>query len=348
MSRGIEILCAGNSSRRGSVPALRISDQLRMRGLQPATRGSRACAPRRAAGRPRSRASSTRCSSVRSFGEQRGGGARRRRDGRRDVRGRRRGRVVLAEALRVALLLLPRPARRAAATSSRVDEALRASRGPPARSANGCRRSVRCLSSPGVCGPRSMSTHSTASSSGARVSASSSRWRYFGARAAAGQPGEATAAQARHRVADRRRRRSATTGSRAVDWLHAIAQRVERERIGVRRRALLLDQAAQHADLGGREVHGSEGYFSGGSASSLSPVFDAARRTPAGCAASRESWWPARRDVLAGLLEDALEDVGVVRGGVGRLLARAAAAGRRGGCSRRRRCGRSRRCAPRP
>ena len=51
-----------------------------------------------------------------------------------------------------------------------------------ARSANGCRRSQRAFSSPGVWAPRSMSTESTASSSGARVSVSSSRWRYFDVR----------------------------------------------------------------------------------------------------------------------------------------------------------------------
>ena len=45
-----------------------------------------------------------------------------------------------------------------------------------------------------------------------------------------------------------------TTGSRFVDWLQASAQRVEGQRIGVRRRALLLEQAAEDAQLGGAEV----------------------------------------------------------------------------------------------
>src|SRR5436189_206690 len=48
-------------------------------------------------------------------------------------------------------------------------------------------RSVRCFSSPGVCGPRSISTASTTSSASERPSASSSRCRYLSARLLAPQ-----------------------------------------------------------------------------------------------------------------------------------------------------------------
>ena len=51
-----------------------------------------------------------------------------------------------------------------------------------AESGKRCRRSVRWSSSPGVCGPRSIITASTACSSGPIWSASSSRWRNLAAR----------------------------------------------------------------------------------------------------------------------------------------------------------------------
>ena len=114
------------------------------------------------------------------------------------------------------------PAGAAGAPPARDRSGARAWRCTDERSPSGCRRSVRCLSSPGVCAPRSMSTHSTASSSSGSPSASSSRWRYLGARL----PGPLA------RRAQRRRERRcsasrtiassySTTGSRLVAWLHA-------------------------------------------------------------------------------------------------------------------------------
>jgi hypothetical protein len=77
-------------------------------------------------------------------------------------------------------------------------------------------------SSAAVCGPRSISTASSASSAGTSPSASSKSWRNFAARL----PGPLAS-----RVQPRRPSRSSawrivgssysTTGSRFVDWLHA-------------------------------------------------------------------------------------------------------------------------------
>ena len=140
------------------------------------------------------------------------------------------------------------------ARPARARSAARASRARSSRSANACIRSVRCLSSPGVCGPRSISTHMIACSPASIGSASASRCRYFAraAAGAAGQAGEAAALQTVQRVAD----------DRVVVVDHRVAvgglvarqpQRVERQRIGVGGRALLLQQAAEHPDLAGAQ-----------------------------------------------------------------------------------------------
>ena len=117
-------------------------------------------------------------------------------------------------------------------------------------------RSVRCLSSPGVCGPRSISTHIT------RLLVPAHRQR-LGEQVAvlrraaappAGQAGIPAALQAVQRVAQHR---VVVVDDRiAVGRLVARqAQRVERQRVDVGGRALLFQQAAQHAGLRGGEVH---------------------------------------------------------------------------------------------
>ena len=67
-----------------------------------------------------------------------------------------------AEQLGVALLLLARTAPERAREVA-LDQPLRACRAPRRGRRTACIRSPRCLSSPGVCGPRSISTHITAS-----------------------------------------------------------------------------------------------------------------------------------------------------------------------------------------
>ena len=104
----------------------------------------------------------------------------RRQDRRLDLRLRRPS-PRLAEQLLVALLLLARPAL-VAGDAAALDQAAPASPATAARSAKPCRRSLRCFSSPGVCGPRSISTASSESSASSSPSASGSRWRYLRAR----------------------------------------------------------------------------------------------------------------------------------------------------------------------
>ena len=92
-------------------------------------------------------------------------------------------------------------------------------------SAKGWSRSVRDRSSPGVWGPRSMSTQSTAASGPSRPSASSSTWRYLSARLE-------RLWSMRTRLMPRRLSRafstvlssSCTTGWRFVLWLHASSR----------------------------------------------------------------------------------------------------------------------------
>ena len=125
-----------------------------------------------------------------------------------------------------------------------------------ARSAKGCMRSVRCFSSPSVCGPRSISTQSSARSSGARPErlveqvAVLVRSGCRGSSRGAPKPRWPSAlrrlAHGRLVVVDDRI---------AVRRLVARQpQRVERQRIGVRSRLLLLEQAAEHPDLRRIEV----------------------------------------------------------------------------------------------
>ena len=154
---------------------------------------------------------------------------------------------VLGEPVAEALLLLARPARELGHEPA-VDHA-RQHFLELVQAQNGCMRSVRCLSSPGVCSPRSIRTASTAWSASVDLAAprraGAGTWRCgsCGPR----QP-RVAAPELVQRVAD----------DLLVVRHHRVAvgalvagqpQRVEAQRIGVRRRALLFDQAAEHAAL---------------------------------------------------------------------------------------------------
>ena len=149
------------------------------------------------------------------------------------------------------------PGGAAGARRDRGRSAARARRCTAARSPSGCRRSVRCFSSPGVCGPRSISTPAPPARPRAGPSASSSRWRYFAARLPAPLARRVQRRRERRCSASRIDRLVVVDDRVAVGRLVARqAQRVEAQRVGVRRRALLLEQAAEDADLGRAEVHG--------------------------------------------------------------------------------------------
>ena len=146
------------------------------------------------------------------------------------------------------------PAGAPGARRARGRSAPRAPARTAARSAKGYMRSERCLSSPGVWGPRSISVHRIASSGRPSGSASASRCRYLAAR----EP----APLARRTYP---RRSSLCRASRIVALVvldHGVAvgalvarqpQGVQRQRIGVRGGLLLLQQAAEHPDLLRRE-----------------------------------------------------------------------------------------------
>ena len=175
--------------------------------------------------------------------------------------------------------------------------AARASRPAPPCRRTRCSRSVRVFSSPGVCAPRSMSTSSTAISASSRPSAPSSVWRYFIERRL-------------DQLASVAHLRCTSRSMRAADRVlvvvhHRVAvgglvagqpQRVERERIDVGRGPLLLDQAADHADLDGIRFHLRLRGFTQVAAST--------RLHPAHARASRRSWsrpsWGAFRSASAG------------------------------------------------
>ena len=176
-----------------------------------------------------------------------------------------------AEQLLVALLLLPGPARQAR------DE-LRARPGASSASwtsssaAKRCSRSLRCFSSPGVCGPRSMSTASSEISADVEPSASSSRCRYFAARlpgplARRVQPRRAEPVE---RLADRR---LVVVDDRvAVRRLVAgEPQRVQRERVASGVVRCFSIRQPSDADLDGIGVHvctpSAHGWLSGKAAS---------------------------------------------------------------------------------
>ena len=168
-----------------------------------------------------------RISSERSLGGLRGAARRPRRPARPPVRRprgeRRRSPPAAVDDERLpARFLLPGPALRVAARSrARSSRCNVCSMSSSER--NECQRSVRCFSSPGVCGPRSSSTPSIANSRHRSRSVSSTTCRCF---------------TTRWPVARTRRDRSfsrsdssvrstvaslyCTTGSRLVDWLHAL------------------------------------------------------------------------------------------------------------------------------
>ena len=164
----------------------------------------------------------------------------------------RRGRfgdAPVTQELGVALLLLARPpadpghqlARRQAARAS-----------PSARRGSRTRwsRSVRARSSPGVCGPRSISTASTEISGTDEIERLVEQVAVLRGPAArsAREPDPAAAREAFERLPD----------GRLVELHDRVAvrrlvarepQRVEAQRVLVRGRALLLDQRAEHPDL---------------------------------------------------------------------------------------------------
>ena len=186
---------------------------------------------------------------------------------------------VLAQPVRVAVLLLPGPAR-VARDELALDQARRAS--PRARrrgTSTAARPAAR--SSPGVCGPRSISTASSACSSTLSPGVSSSRWRYFAARAPLAKRVQRRRAEPVQRVADRR----LVVGDDGVAVRRLVArcaQRVEAQRIDVRRRALLLDQAPEHPDLDGIQIHVADSRESPAAAAALPR-----RRRPAPASAAR-------------------------------------------------------------
>ncbi len=138
---------------------------------------------------------------------------------------------------------------------SRARPVLRAPARPRRATRAATIRSVRLLSSPGVCGPRRRSTASTASCSRPRPSASSARWRYLIARlpwplASRARPYRDS------RWAASRTCRLVVVGDRvAVGRLVAgQTQRVERQRILLGGREALLDQAPEHSLLRSRQL----------------------------------------------------------------------------------------------
>ena len=120
---------------------------------------------------------------------------------------------------------------------------------------NRCWRSVRLLNSPTVCAPRSISTDTTADSPASSASASGSTWRYLVAR---------FEVLCTVRVRPRPRNdvnACSISGFRvghhrlaAGRLVAGVAQAVDRERVGVGCRGLLLDQAAEHPQLVSTEV----------------------------------------------------------------------------------------------
>ena len=170
--------------------------------------------------------------------------------------GRRDGRLrtaALLQQLCVALLLVARTTLQAR-RQARDRSIGRASRGPRRAPPKACIRSPRCLSSPGVCAPRSMSTQVSACSAVVQRQRFGEAMAVLGraAAGAAGQAHQAAPLQPMQRVADRR---VVVLDDRlAVGRLVAgQAQRVQRQRVDVRGRALLLQQAAEHAQLLGAE-----------------------------------------------------------------------------------------------
>ena len=126
------------------------------------------------------------------------------------------------------------------------------------RPANGCMRSVRCLSSPGVCG----AAQQQHAQDGLLVGRDPERLVDEVAvlrRAAAAAARVADPAPAAEPLQRGAQRRLVVVDDRiAVRRLVAgESQRVERQRVLVGRRALLLQQAAEHALFGRGEVHSS-------------------------------------------------------------------------------------------
>ena len=145
-------------------------------------------------------------------------------------------------------------------SAAALDQALEhlVHRGEVARS--GCSARSAASARPASAARAASSTRSTASSASSTASASASRWRYLGpaAAGAAGQPRPAPAPPPVQRVADRL---LVVVDDRvAVRRLVAgQAQRVQRERVDVRRRPLLLEHVAFRYD---RPIEsGSVGYL---------------------------------------------------------------------------------------